>query len=886
MLKHTSGHKFFQGPNINAAGAGLLISIAEPPEEVHGLAEWMPPPEELAAISGLINQLFPVVRESRELPSIASFFAGDASGPFLLALKLAEIILRDFSLAPQAGMILSQDCEHIRLFVPCDDERTGVTAWIFANEVLALLPRFSGYAPQKFAALLGGRYLEARRNLVIFGLNQSTLALARAALAREIPAYRLAVPGQFVQLGQGARGRRIMETLSDCTSSIGNMLSRDKLMTNLLLHRQGIPTPGTMLVSSTNEALAIARRRGFPLVVKPNSAAKGKGVTVEIASEEQLRVAFTKAAAHQGGVIIERHLTGDDHRLLVVGGRLIAAAKRQPAMVVGDGKKNVRQLLTELNDDPRRGLFPFERLLEKVVFDEEAMERLAAAGLSFDSIPADGQAVSLRGAANISRGGTSVDVTELVHSDNRAMIERAARIIGLEVVGIDFLTPNISRSWKEIPCGVLEVNTPPGLRPHLGANHKRDVVGPIVANLFPGDNSGRVPTVGITGSIGKTTTSQMLARIIAASGRTVALSTTQGAWIGKEQVHEGDVAGGGMARTLLCDPGVDAGVFELARGGLLKSGLGLDALTVGVVLNVHDNHLGVDGLDSRDDLARVKRLVVERAKKLAIINADDPLCLAMWDFAGAEKICLVSMEPRNPALAGHRKSGGMAACLVDAEGRKELRVYESGQLVGAMEAGDIPASWKGNFTPAITNALFAMAIAHGLGIEFAVIKEELRQFQSTPDTNPGRTNFLAGFPFQFCLTWADGEAAVAGIAKFIDQLKVQGKKRLVFCSPGNRPNWYITSMGRAAAGHFDEYICCDWEELRGRPEGEAPALLRQGLLEAGVKSENIRMIFPHDEAMDQGLASALAGDLLVMATYSSCRILRKLGSDKENQLCV
>ena len=853
--------------------SGLLLVVDHDGNEAELLA-WRPAASDLAPVLCLLREAFPVVSESIELSS-PDYICESKVPIAALLLATSEIIMRDFCTQPRLGRLLVSDQRQMRVFLPCDEAAIGTVAWTLSMEVAKVIPSFSGLNQRQLLAHLKAHYRDARQTAYHFGLNQSTLALARSALQRGIPHYRINMPGQLLQLGQGRYRKRVMETATDDTSSVGIMISRDKFKTASLLRAQGMPTPHTQLVSTIEEALRATKQLGFPVVVKPKASGKGKGVTVNITNEAELMTAIRDAAVYKSGIIVERYIKGDDHRLLVVAGRFIAAAKRLPAEITGDGQHTVSQLVAELNCDPRRGVAPFERLLEKVDIDQEAMKYLADAGLTPDSIPAAGLNIRLRGVANLSRGGTAIDVTEHIHPDNRLLAERAARLVGLNVTGIDFLTPDISQSWRDIPCAILEVNATPGLRPHMVSNPQRDVVGPIVEHLFPACSDGRVPTAGITGSVGKTTTCRMVASILSASGKCVALSTTQGAWVGEDTIGLGDAAGGGMASILLLDPRVEAGVFELSRGGLIKKGMTLDALDVGAVLNVYDNHIGLDGARSREDLARVKRLVVESARRMAVLNADDPLCLAMREFVTAPKLCLVSTASENPAVQAHQEAGGVVAYLDESGANCELRLYEGRHCIGSMPGAEIPATWGGRYRPSMINALFAMAIAHGTGVTFDTIRAALGSFQSTHATNPGRMNFVEDLSYQLCITWADGPVAMRELAHFINGLKVLGKKRLMFCSVGNRPDSFIVDMAMVVAGAFTDYICSDWENLRGRPAGEAAGLLARGLREVGVADTQINLAASHDEALDLALARSSAGDLLVMVTFSGEKAWQK-----------
>ena len=872
--------RFYRGPNVFFSSSGL-IEVLEGDERGLDPAGWRPGEVELSNLLDRLFQVFPVAGESTALTAPR----GITQAPFplvVLLLSLSESLLRDFCCRPAMGRLLSASGSRWRLFLPCDEAAIGHSALALAVETGNALPALLTGAGADLLAALGARYREARATMRRHGLNQSNMALARGALVRGIPHYRLAVPGQFLQLGQGCKRKRVMETATEDTSSIGQMISRDKLLTAFLLQGQGLPTSQPQAVTSLAEVREVAQRLGYPLVVKPRSSGKGKGVTVNIGDQAELLTAYKSAAGYASGIIVERYLAGDDHRLLVVGGRFVAAAKRFPAEVVGDGEHSVRQLVDQLNRDPRRGM-PFERVLERVEIDSEAERLIAAVGLGLDAVPTAGQRVRLRDAGNLSRGGTSIDVTDLIHPDNRDLAERVARLVGLDVTGIDFLTPDIRRSWRSLPCGILEVNATPGLRPHLAANPGRDVVAPIIDHLFLPGTDGRVPTAGITGSLGKTTTCRMVATILAEKYQQVALATTTGAWVGRDRIRGGDVAGGGMASILLQDPRVGAGVFELARGGLVKLGMALDAVDVGAVLNIHDNHLGLDGVKSRIDLARVKRVVVENARHMAVLNADEPLCLAMREHIKAPRVCLVSSRPDNPVLLEHLAGGGIAAYLTGVGTSTRLCLHQEKAEIGSLPAGEIPAAWGGSYQPAMVNALFAAAIAYGMGCEFQLIRQALLQFQSNLETNPGRMNLYRGLPYSLLLTEADGAVPMGALANFVAGFAVSGERRLMLCAAGNRPDAFIMASARAVAGGFSLYVCTDYYQLRGRAPGEVARLLAQGLEGAGVPRGRILVVSPLEEAMRVAVEGAGPGDLVVFNTNGrqaelTLRQLRELSS--------
>ncbi len=531
--------------------------------------------------------------------------------------------------------------------------------------------------------------------------------------------------------------------------------------------------------------------------------------------------------------------------------------------------------------------------------DEAALRRALGQAASFDSAPLlerfiVGEEFSLlvvggrllaatRVPAGYPAYGPCSNVTDRVHAEVRVMAERAARIVGLDMAEVVYRASDIARPWRETGGAILHVKAMPSLKPHLTASPGRDFAGALVESLFPDGADGRIPTCGVTGSIGKSTTCHMVAAILTHAGKLVARSTTQGAWIGADKVVTGDVAGGATAGKLLQDPGVEAGVFELARGGLIRFGMGIDGVDVGAVLNVHDNHLGLDGVSTREELAAVKSLVVQFARKLAILNADDPLCLAMRTQITAPALGLISLDPDNPLLAEHRRAGGLTGCLhrngLD-DARTEIRLFEGEMQIGALSAADIPASLGGRFEPPLISALFAAAIAHGMGVGFDDVRAGLGQFESDFATNPWRMNFLEGPPFQLCLTWADGPAPYAALSRFAGKTTASGNKRLMFSMMGDRTDDFMLQSVAAIAAEdaFHQYVVSDWDDLRGRSAGEAADLLIGALKRGGVAEDRIVHATSHEAATDTILGQAQPGDLVIIVTprVGGERIVRTL----------
>lgn len=769
----------------------------------------------------------------------------------------------------------------IQFVMRCEVADAGMAAWEMSAISCTL---FSGKTLDPAALSATLKHVTQRYDSFLefvhgISLDSMTLELLRAASRRDLPWYRIAPPHRLVQIGQGRHGRRLHETMLDTTNYVAVRLASNKAATHQLLRRLGFPQPLQFLVHNEAQAIRAAKTIGFPVVVKPWRGSKGNGVSVGVTDPSQVEQACRAALAiDSGGIIVESIVPGDDHRLLVIAGKLAAAARRLPAAVTGDGQSTVAELVAGLNRDPRRGS-GYQKLMQRVDIDNEAIDVLAAQHCTADTVPAKGRRLLLRRTANIARGGTAEDVTAIMHPDNIRLAEEAARAVGLDVAGIDFLSPDIRRSWREVGGGIIEVNPNPGLRPHWLDNPAgRDLSTPILDLLMRESPPARIPTAGITGSIGKTTTCRMVAHILAATGRCVGLATTQGLFIGDRVVRTGDCAGGVPATDLLLEPSVDAGVFELARGSLIRSGLALDRIDVGAVLNVLDNHIGLDGIATRGDLASFKRLVVENAGEMAVLNADDPLCLAMRDHVRSRRVCLYSSNPGHPALLAHQKAGGCTVTLNLLSDMPVITLGEAGKTLGVMDARDIPATLGGAAQGKAVNAAFALAIAHGLGVPFATASAALRGFASDHRTNPGRLNLFKNLPFTALLDWTDGEFAMAELAAVAGRLEISGRRTLLLTAVGNRPDEFLIASARAVAGRFDRYICANHTDLRGRSPDEVPQLLLSGLISGGVAAEDVRKIADFGEALEQAISGSQAGDLLVIASYATEKVIARLAA--------
>ncbi len=695
-------------------------------------------------------------------------------------------------------------------------------------------------------------------------LGPSTASLVEAAEARHIPWLRLN-DYSLVQFGHGRYQQRIQATTTSRTSNIAVELASDKEETNAILRDLGLPVPKQIIVRNASQAVRAAERIGYPVVLKPLAGNHGRGVSINLKSPEEVEVAFEKAAEHGRSIVVESFIEGFDHRLVVIDGKLVAAAKRVPGHVVGDGAHTIEELVEIVNKDPRRGV-GHEKVLTRLEFDHQAERLLAKLGYDRNTVPPAGEVIYLRSTANLSTGGTAIDVTDSIHPDNRQMAIRAINAIGLDIGGVDFLTRDITESYRDAGGGICEVNAGPGFRMHVAPSEgtPRDVGGAVIDMLFPADAPCRIPIAAITGTNGKTTTSRMLAHILKMAGKTVGLTSTDGVYIDGNLSVPGDMTGPVSAQMILRDPAVDAAVMEVARGGMLRSGLGFQETNVSACLNVAADHLGLRGIDTLEQLAQVKRVPVEIAKDAAVLNADDPLCLQMADYTQAERLCYVTMNPAHPLVKRHIQAGGQAFVLEQGMNGHMITIYDNESHTPLLWTHLIPATIEGRAMHNVQNAMFAAALAYNMGVSLEGIRQGLRTFDSTYFQAPGRMNIYDEHPFRVILDYAHNPAAVKAMCNLVDRFDVTGRKLVVLAAPGDRRDEDVRDIAQTAAGHFDYYICrCD-DNRRGRGVDEVAVMLKNKLLECGVDADRIEVVPDEQEATTRILEMAEADDLLLI----------------------
>ena len=694
----------------------------------------------------------------------------------------------------------------------------------------------------------------------------STGSLVHAAESRDIPWIRLN-NYSLVQFGHGKHQQRIQATITSQTNHIAVEISCDKEDTHNLLNDLGLPVPRQEMIYGAEQAIRAANRIGTPVVVKPLNANHGRGVSINLKTDEEIETAFdfAKTQGTSRAVLVESYLTGMDHRMLVVNGELVAVAKRVPGHVKGDGKHSIIELIDIVNSDPRRGV-GHEKVLTQLQLDDQAKRLLSNAGFTPESVLPTDEILYLRDTANLSTGGTAIDMTDQVHPDNREMAVRAITAVGLDVGGVDFLTSDITQSYKEVGGGIVEVNAAPGFRMHVAPSEgqSRDVSGKVIDMLFPPGTPSRIPIAAITGTNGKTTTSRMLSNILKSSGHVVGMTSTDGVYIDGKLSVKGDMTGPQSAQIVLRDPAVDCAVMETARGGIARSGLGYHESDVSAVLNVQSDHLGLRGIDTLEQLAEIKRIVVEVAKDTAVLNADDPLCLKMADHTRCEHICYVTLNIQHGLVREHIRSGGRAVVLETGINGEMITIYDKGAHIPLLWTHLIPATLEGKATHNVQNAMFAAAMAYSMGKTLDEIRHGLRTFDTSFFQAPGRMNVYDEHSFRVILDYGHNAASIDLMSQLADKLEILGKRIVVIAGPGDRRDEDLVNIGKAAAGHYDLYICKADDDRRGRGIDEAPQIIAKALKEAGVDDSKIIVIADEQEAIEHALKSAEADDLVLV----------------------
>ena len=689
-------------------------------------------------------------------------------------------------------------------------------------------------------------------------MGPSTGSIVEAAVARGIP-YRRLTSGSLVQLGWGSKARRLQAAEVDQTSAVAESIAQDKDLTKRLLHAAGVPVPLGRPVADVEDAWTVAQEVGLPVVLKPQDGNQGKGVTVNISTRAQLEAAYATAAEY-GEVMVERFLPGHDFRLLVVGHQLVAAARREPPQVVGDGVHTIAQLVDIVNQDPRRGS-GHGTALTKVRLDDIAIARIAAEGLTPESVPAQGQRVVLRNNANLSTGGSATDVTDDVHPEVAARAIEAAQTIGLHICGVDVVCETVLRPLEEQGGGIVEVNAAPGLRMHLAPSFgkARNVGVPMVDLLFHPHDDGRIPLVAVTGTNGKTTTTRLIAHLFTAHGQRVGMTNTDGVYVNGRQIDSGDCSGPKSARNVLFHPEVDAAVLECARGGILREGLGFDRCQVAVVTNVGaGDHLGLNYITTVEDVAVLKRVIAQNVAPngYGVLNAADPHVAAMAKVCPG-KVIFFAADRHHPVMATHRAQGNRV-------------VYVDGDVIAAAEGSwretiplrEIPITRNGLIGFQVENVMAAIGAAWAAELPWQTIRRGLSSFVNDADNAPGRFNFMDYKGATVIADYGHNPDAMRALVAAVEAIPAK-RRSVVISGAGDRRDEDIREQTVILGAAFDDAILYQDAAQRGRDDGEVMALLREGL-QGAARTRHIEEIRGEFAAIDTALARLHPGDLCLV----------------------
>lgn len=700
-------------------------------------------------------------------------------------------------------------------------------------------------------------------------LGPSTDNLIQEAESRGIPWMPLPARA-MIQLGYGVYQKRLQATLSSRTGILGVELACDKESTKRILQAAGVPVPRGLVIYYLDDLEnAIEDVGGYPIVIKPLDGNHGRGITIDIKTWADAEAAYDVAKEVSQGVIVERYYEGADHRVLVVNGSVVAVAKRLPAHVVGDGRSTIEELIEATNRDPRRGL-GHANILTRIEVDRNTWQLLERKGYSLNTVLEDGEVCYLRATANLSTGGSAIDHTDDIHPENIWLAQRVAKIIGLDIAGIDIVTSDISRPLRETDGVIVEVNAAPGFRMHFSPSEglPRNVAAPVIDMLFPAGTPNRVPILSITGTNGKTTTTRLTAHIFKQTGKTVGYTTTDGIYIGDYLVEKGDTTGPQSAQVILQDPTVEVAVLETARGGILRSGLGFDYCDVGMVLNVAADHLGLGDIETVDDLAYLKSVVVESARPngYAVLNADDSLVVEMAKRVKAQ-VAYFSMNPDNELIQSHTQQGGLAAVYENGY----LSILKGDWVLRIEQATNIPLTMGGRAPFMIANALAASLAAFTQGVSIEHIRAALGTFEASANRTPGRMNLFKIGSFHALVDYAHNPASYEALAGFVKNWS--GDRIGVVGGPGDRRDEDFVALGRLSAEMFDQIIVKEDDDKRGRPTGEAADLILEGIRQTDTDCR-YEAILNETQAINTALDEAPDQSLVVILPESVSRALK------------
>ncbi len=695
----------------------------------------------------------------------------------------------------------------------------------------------------------------------------STGAIVSEAERRNIPVIRLDPRRSLVQLGHGIYQKRIWATVTSATSNIAVDTASNKELTNRLLHEVGIPVPRGTTVRNVEDAVREARRIRYPVVIKPLDGNHGRGVCINLKDDDEVREFFPSSMSESraGIVVVERYVEGLDYRILVVNNQVVAVAERVPAHVVGDGKHTVEELIEITNSDPRRGV-GHEKILTRISIDEQTMETLERHEVTLTDVPEKGRVVPLKRTGNMSTGGTSIDRTDDIHPDNEEIARQAAMVVGLDIAGIDFIVPDISKSIRQSGGAIVEVNAGPGFRMHTNPTegHPRHVGRAVIDMLFPPGSKSRVPIVAVTGTNGKTTTVRMISHIMKTAGRRVGMTTTDGIYIDGTQIMAGDMSGPTSAKMVLKNPTVNYAVLETARGGILRSGLGFDRCDIAVVTNLTSDHLGLQGVETMADLARVKAVVPQSVFRdgKSVLNADNEWTVEMSRTARGE-ILYFSMQEDNPVIRDHLRNKGRAVILRQVATGEMITIIENRRETSLLLASQIPATFDGRLRVNVANALAAVTAALADDVQLEYIRQAMRTFTSSFYQTPGRFNLLEFQGRRIVMDYCHNIAGLESMADFVQRME-PARSIAVISMPGDRLDEDIAAFGRLSGRTFDELVIREDANTRGRPAGEIAERLKSAAIEAGLAESAVSIMLDEMDAVKTAIERSNRDDLVIL----------------------
>jgi cyanophycin synthetase len=723
----------------------------------------------------------------------------------------------------------------------------------------------------------------------------STQAILDEAVSRDIPWIRL---NQYslVQLGQGVHAKRIRATMTSNTSAIAVDIATDKDLTTSLLGAAGLPVPKQEMMRTADAAVRAAERIGYPVVLKPLDGNHGRGVILDNENEDDVRAAFelAKAESRRGIVLVESQIVGKDYRCLIIDGRVAAIAERVPASVTGDGISTVEQLVDTANADPRRGV-GHEKVLTRIKVDDAAVQLVSEQGFAMTDVPPEGTHVKLALTGNMSTGGISIDRTFEAHPENVEIAEEAARMVGLDIAGIDFICPDITQPVRETGGAICEVNAAPGFRMHTHPTigEPQFIAKPVVDMLFPPGATSRIPIVAVTGTNGKTTTSRMISHIFKGMGRKVGMTSTDGVVIDERLLIRADASGPRSARMVLQNPRVDFAVFEVARGGILREGLGYERNDVAVVLNVQPDHLGLRGIDTVEQLADVKAVLVEAVPRdgHAVLNADDPLVREMRRRCSGQVVWFSMEEPGSEVrdmIDAHCRRGGKALVLNPSERGEMIVVKHGPREMQLAWTHLLPATFSGRARMNVQNSMAAAAAAFAAGAPLHDIRQGLRTFSTNYYLAPGRLNEVEVNGVNVIVDYCHNAPGMKMLGDFVDRVgdsmasshDLARPSRIgVIATAGDRRDQDMVELGEIAAQHFDVCIVREDATLRGRERGEVAALVAQGVQTAiadGARCKQVEVVLDEIEAVHHAMSRSNRGDLLVICVDKHASVMSEL----------